>query len=70
MDRLLFTPDQYALYVGETLAIKTRSALDGRRKFKGVLQNVGDDALILVVDGQEQTLPFSVIEKAHLVPKF
>lgn len=70
MDRLLFTPAQYALYVGETLAIKTRFALDGRRKFKGVLQSVGDDALVLVVDGQEQKLTFSGIEKAHLVPNF
>lgn len=70
MDRLLFTPGQYALYLGETLAIKTRSALDGRRRFKGVLQSLSDDALVLIVDGQEQTLPFSVIEKANLVPNF
>ena len=70
MDRLLFTPEQYALYLGETLAIKTRSALDGRRKFKGVLHSVGDDALVLIVDEREQKLLFSVIEKANLVPNF
>ena len=39
-DRLLFTVEQFQQYCGEEVDIRMRSPLDGRRKFKGILQDV------------------------------
>lgn len=70
MDRPLFTLDQYARYVGEVIALKTRSPIAGRRKFKGTIQSVENDSVTLIVDGEPHSLLFGSIEKANLVPRF
>jgi len=70
MDRLLFSLDQFALYVGEVVALKTRAPVAGRRKFTGTLKAVEGDSVILVVDGEQHTMPVGSIEKANVVPRF
>lgn len=70
MDRALYTRDQYALYLGEQVALKLRSPIDGRRKFKGTLRALEDQNVLVVVDDQEYLLPFVAIEKANIVPSF
>lgn len=70
MDRPLFTPEQYAHYVGDVIALKTRAPIAGRRKFKGTMQAIEGDSVVLVVDGEQHSLPFGSIEKANVVPRF
>ncbi|MDQ2076318.1 ribosome maturation factor RimP [Marinimicrobium sp. ABcell2] len=70
MDRPLYTLEQFAQYVGEDLALKLRSAIDGRRKFKGTLKGVEGQNVLVVVDSEEFLLPFETIEKANIVPRF
>ena len=70
MDRPFFRLEQYANYVGETIAIKLRMAFDGRRKFTGVLAGIENDEIVLQVDNEEYLLPFELIDKANLVPRF
>lgn len=70
MDRALYTREQYALYLGEQVALKLRSPIDGRRKFKGTLRALEDQNVLVVVDDQEYLLPFVAIEKANIVPRF
>ena len=67
MDRPLFEIAQYQSYVGSEIAVRLRSPIDGRRKFKGVIQSVEDDSVVLLVDGQEFKLAVVAIDKANVV---
>lgn len=70
MDRVLFKPEQYASFVGAVLTLKTRLPVDGRRKFKGVLEGIEDNSVVLTVDNDEFCIPFKNIDKAQIVPQF
>lgn len=70
MDRPLFTLEQYARYVGENISLKLRTAFEGRRNFAGALTGIENDEIVLLVDSEEYILPFELIDKAHVVPKF
>lgn len=70
MDRPLFTLEQYQAYVGHVVQLKLRMPFDGRRKFKGVLNGIEDEDIVLVVDQDEYLLPIDHIEKANIVPQF
>ncbi len=67
IDRPLFTPEQYAAYVGQTVRIQLGRALEGRRKFKGKLTEVSDEGLVLTDNGESFQLPFDIIDKGRLV---
>ena len=66
-DRLLFTVEQFQQYCGEEVDIKMRSAIDGRRKFKGMLRNVVNRVVQIEVEGSSFELPHEEIEKANIV---
>ena len=70
MDRPLYTLEHFARYEGEQVAIKLRSAFEGRRKFSGVLRGVEGDDVLVVVDEHEYLLPIEIIEKANIIPRF
>ena len=67
LDRTLFFPHQYAGYCGEILSVKTQLPIDGQRNFRGVLQKVVDDKIIIIETSKEVSIDFSNIQKAHLV---
>jgi ribosome maturation factor RimP len=67
LDRPLFTLAHYERYSGNQAEIRLHAPLHGRRKFKGRLQGVEDDEVIIEVDGEEYRLAIGNIEKAHLV---
>lgn len=70
VDRPLYKLEQFARYKGERVAIRLRSAFDGRRKFNGILNGVEDEDVVVVVDDSEYLLPIDLIEKANIVPRF
>jgi len=70
LDRPLFDLEQFQAVIGETITVKLSMPLNGRRKFKGKLEAINDEILIVVVDGLDYELVFSNIDKANLVPKF
>jgi len=70
VDRPLFDLAQFQAVIGETITVKLSMPLNGRRKFKGILETIENDILIVVVDGQDYELLFSNIDKANLVAKF
>ena len=70
MDRPLFELAQYAESVGEQVKIRLRSAFEGRRNFTGLLAGVEGDDVVLVVDDEEYLLPFELIDKANIIPRF
>ena len=69
MDRLLFRPEQYLGYVGETVDIRLRTPFEGRRKYRGVLKGIEGEDVVLQVEDHEYLLPHGAIEKARIEPR-
>ena len=69
VDRLLFRLDQFPVYIGEPIELRLRSAFEGRRKFKGVLQGIEGEDVVVRVDDHEYLLPHSAIDKARVQPR-
>ena len=67
IDRPLFALDQFQQYIGETVNIKTRGPVNGRRKFKGTIAAVEDESVVVQIDGEDYTVPHGEIDKAVLV---
>ncbi|NMP17458.1 MULTISPECIES: ribosome maturation factor RimP [unclassified Thalassotalea] len=70
VDRPLFEKPHYEGVVGETIEVKLSMPINGRRKFKGELEAIEGDTLIVIVDGQDYELPIGNIDKANLIAKF
>ncbi|WP_151671846.1 ribosome maturation factor RimP [Nitrincola schmidtii] len=70
MDRPLYHLAQYQAYVGHVLEVKLRVPFEGRRRFKGILNGLEGDEILLVVDDNEYLLPIDYIDRARLVPQF
>ena len=70
LDRPLYTEAQYARYVGETVNLRLRIAVEGRRRFKGVISAIEEGALLLQFDNQTVRLPVETIDKGNLVPRY
>lgn len=69
-DRPLFTLDHFARFTGSEVSVRLASPLAGRRKFKGVVQQVTGDAVEMLVDGATVSIPFASIDKANVEPNF
>lgn len=70
MDRPLFTLEQFSRYIGEWTKIKLRAPYDGRRNFRGRLNAVENDEIVVQVDDHEYLLPIELVEKANVIPQF
>jgi ribosome maturation factor RimP len=70
LDRPLFTLEQYQRFCGEVVKINCFAPVDGRRKFKGEILGVTDDAVRMDQDGNEVSLELANIAKARLVPDY
>ena len=67
MDRPLFNEQQFAMYVGETVELKLSIPINGRRKFKGVIESVDNGMMNLLVDGESFEIICQQVDKANLV---
>jgi ribosome maturation factor RimP len=70
LDRQLYTPVQFASYIGHRIAVRLRAPYQGRRRFQGVLNGLEDGDIVLQVEDTEYLLPFETIDKANVVPVF
>ncbi|MGO1541297.1 MAG: ribosome maturation factor RimP [Luteimonas sp.] len=68
LDRPLFTPAQFARFMGETVKIGLKLPQDGRRRLQGRILEVEGDTVRLQVDDQVFEVGFGNIERARLVP--
>lgn len=68
VDRPLFTPEQFARFLGEQAKIGLKLPQDGRRKLQGVIAGVEGNAIMFEVDGAPLAIAFDNIDKAKLVP--
>jgi ribosome maturation factor RimP len=67
VERTLRTPDQYRRFIGSLVSVKTSVAVDGERRFQGVLQAADDDGITLEQDIASRRLGYRDIQKAHTV---
>lgn len=68
LDRPLFTLAHFIRFVGHNIKVRLSRTINTRRNFTGLLRQVQDHNLIMMVDGIEYSLPYEQIEKARLVP--
>jgi ribosome maturation factor RimP len=68
-DRILRKRAHFERFVGERIFAELKLPQDGRRRFVGVLKAIADDSIVVVVDGQDYSLPFERIQKARLRPE-
>jgi ribosome maturation factor RimP len=69
-DRLLFKRQDYERFVGSLVKVRLVFPLDGRRKFKGRLQGLEGENVVIEQDGDPISLPLDQIEQARLVPEY
>jgi ribosome maturation factor RimP len=67
VERTLRTPAQYRRFIGTLLSIKTSVAVDGERRFRGVLLAADDDGVTLELGAVSRRLAYDDIQKAHTV---
>jgi len=70
LDRPLFTPAQFARFVGQAVKINVNLPLDGRRRFHGTIKDVEDDRILIEQDGVAVAIVHANIAKARLAPDY
>ncbi len=69
LDRLLFTLEQMKQYAGQTVKLRLTENFEGRRNYSGVLKDVVNNELVLVVDDHQYVFPYELVEKANVIAK-
>ncbi|MEW5848993.1 MAG: ribosome maturation factor RimP [Myxococcota bacterium] len=70
VDRPLAKRSHFQAAMGEEVVIKTDGKVDGSRVHRGILSGVGENELVVQVDGTGRTIPFDVVASAHVVYQF
>ncbi|NDE35475.1 MAG: ribosome maturation factor RimP, partial [Gammaproteobacteria bacterium] len=60
MDRPLFTLDHFERFKGEVVRVQLSRPLEGRRRFKALIEDIDGHDLVLVEDGQTFRVPFDM----------
>ena len=70
LDRPLFTPAQFARFMGEAVKINVNLPLEGRRRFHGTIREVAGDRIVIEQDGIPIPIVHANIAKARLAPDY
>ncbi|HSH43451.1 MAG TPA: ribosome maturation factor RimP [Arenicellales bacterium] len=70
LDRPLTRARHFQAVVGQEIRVRTDTALEGRKRFRGTLRGADSETLEMVVDGVTYRIPLSRVEKARLVPDY
>jgi ribosome maturation factor RimP len=70
LDRPLFGIDDFTRFTGSEIKLKMAVAQQGRRNYRGLLDSVVDQSVVLEVDGEQHQLRISDIESASIVARF
>ena len=70
LDRVLKKEADFIRFAGQRVLVKVRVPVDGRKNFLGILRGLEQGELTLEIDGVEQKLALSNIDKARLSPEF
>lgn len=67
LDRPLFKPAQYQRFIGETIKLRLRWLIEGRRNITGELQDVDEKKIIVKQAESCYAIPLEAIDRARLV---
>jgi ribosome maturation factor RimP len=67
IDRPLIERDDFARYAGYEAKIEMANLIDGRKRFRGRLLGVADDAVRVALADREVALPLADVVRAKLV---
>ncbi len=70
LDRPLYTPEQFARFVGQEAKLELSLPLNGRRRFQGPILAVEGDTITVEQDGAPVNIAHGNVHKAKLVPVF
>jgi ribosome maturation factor RimP len=71
LDRPLRGPGDFRRFTGRRAKIVMREAVDGQTYFKGRLDGVAEDAVLIHgEDGRQHRVPLGIITRAHLEVEF
>lgn len=56
-------------FVGSEIRLKTLMPINGRANFKGILEKIDGDDIVMVVDGAQHRVPLSTLARARLEPE-
>ena len=69
LDRPLFELAHFARFVGHQARVRLQSPLDGRSNFRGTIEAVEGEEVVLQVEGEPVRLPFARMSSARLIPE-
>ncbi len=67
LDRPLFTLKHFEQFAGREAKLKLVTPINGQRKFKGILQGVEDEQVIVNIGENELVLALGAIDTANLI---
>lgn len=67
LERPLFEVEHYQAYLGNKIRVNTHQAVEGRKRFSGLLEAVEDEAVVLNIDRDTVRIPFHLIRRSHLI---
>ena len=70
LNRVLKKEKDFLKYAGKKINVQCHAPMDGRKKFTGILTGFIDQSIYLEMDGQQYTIPLSLVAKANLVIEF
>lgn len=70
LDRPLFCLEQFQRFVGAEANVRLRQTLSGRRRLRGVIEEVVDNMVVMQVDGERFEVKDDLIEHARLIPVY
>ena len=68
LDRVLRKPAHFQRFIGERIWVELRAAREGRRRYTGRLDALGDEGIELNVDGAMVKVPFADVSRARVAP--
>ena len=70
LGRVLGREKDFAAVVDQEVKLRTRSPIQGRKRFRGRLLSVVSGVLKINVDGEEASIPLGEVEKANSIYEF
>ena len=70
MERPLFTLDQWGRYGGEKVQVRLLAPIANKRRFKAEITGIEGDNILVNVEGEALEVPFTQVDRAHLIADF
>ena len=67
VDRPLVRREDFLTYAGFETKLETTHPINGRKRYRGIMQGMDDQDVLMSVDGTDYRIPFMAVAQAKLV---